>query len=89
MFSVTLSIALVVMVAIGGVRSLWGAVLGAVFITILPSFLGGYRQYAMLIYGLVLMLALMFMPEGIAGVFTALRDRVRQLHMHKAVGDRR
>ena len=88
MFSVTLSIALVVMVAIGGLRSLWGAVLGAVFITILPSFLGGYRQYAMLIYGIVLVLALMFMPEGIAGAVTAVREYLRRLRLRKAAEDR-
>jgi branched-chain amino acid transport system permease protein len=68
-FSVSLSIMLVIMVAIGGVSSLWGAVLGAVFITVLPSMLGAYRQYAMLVYGVVLVLALMFMPNGIAGFF--------------------
>lgn len=79
-FSVALSIMLVIMVAIGGVNSLWGAVLGAVFITVLPSMLGAYRQYAMLVYGIVLVLMLMFMPNGIAG---ALEDLVRW------IGDRR
>ncbi len=68
-FSVSLSIMLVIMVAIGGVSSLWGAVFGAVFVTVLPSMLGAYRQYAMLVYGVVLVLALMFMPNGIAGLF--------------------
>jgi branched-chain amino acid transport system permease protein len=71
-FSVSLSIMLVIMVAIGGVSSLWGAVLGAVFITVLPSMLGTYRQYAMLVYGVVLVLALMFMPNGIAGLFAGI-----------------
>ncbi|TAK82059.1 MAG: branched-chain amino acid ABC transporter permease [Betaproteobacteria bacterium] len=68
-FSVSLSIMLVIMVAIGGVNSLWGAVFGAVFVTVLPSMLGAYRQYAMLVYGVVLVLALMFMPNGITGLF--------------------
>lgn len=71
-FSVSLSIMLVIMVAIGGVSSLWGAVLGAIFITVLPSLLGTYRQYAMLVYGIILVLALMFMPNGIAGLFQDL-----------------
>lgn len=88
-FSVALSIMLVIMVAVGGVNSLWGAVLGAVFITVLPSMLGGYRQYAMLVYGLVLVLALMFMPNGIAGIFEDLarwwRDR-RALAQERAGG---
>jgi branched-chain amino acid transport system permease protein len=42
-FAVSLSVLLVIMVAVGGVKSLWGAVLGAVFITVLPSFLGAYK----------------------------------------------
>lgn len=75
-FSVALSIMLVIMVAVGGVNSLWGAVLGAVFITVLPSMLGAYRQYAMLVYGVVLVLALMFMPNGIAGVFENIARRI-------------
>lgn len=75
-FSVALSIMLVIMVAIGGVNSLWGAVLGAVFITVLPSMLGAYRQYAMLVYGLILVLALMFMPNGIAGLFETVMGRL-------------
>lgn len=75
-FSVALSIMLVIMVAIGGVNSLWGAVLGAIFITVLPSMLGAYRQYAMLVYGIVLVLMLMFMPNGIAGALQALMRRV-------------
>jgi branched-chain amino acid transport system permease protein len=77
-FSVALSILLVIMVAVGGVQSLWGAVLGAVFITVLPSLLGAYQQYAMLVYGLILVLVLMFMPEGLAGVGAALLERLRR-----------
>lgn len=75
-FSVSLSIMLVIMVAIGGVNSLWGAVLGAVFVTVLPSMLGAYRHYAMLVYGVVLVLALMFMPNGIAGFFDDMARRI-------------
>ena len=76
-FTVSLSILLVIMVAVGGVQSLWGAVLGAVFMTVLPSLLGAYRQYAMLVYGLILVLALMFLPNGIAGLASSIMARLR------------
>ena len=76
-FAVSLSVLLVIMVAVGGVKSLWGAVLGAIFITVLPSFLGAYKQYSMLVYGLILVLSLMFMPAGIAGVVGAIVRRLR------------
>jgi len=71
-FSVSLSVLLVIMVAVGGVRSLWGSVLGAIFITILPSLLGAYKQYSMLIYGTILILILMFLPDGIAGLIVSI-----------------
>lgn len=76
-FAVSLSVLLVIMVAVGGVKSLWGAVLGAIFITVLPSFLGVYKQYSMLVYGLILVLSLMFMPAGIAGVVGSIVRRLR------------
>ena len=76
-FSVNLSILLVIMVAVGGVHSLWGAVLGAVFITVLPSLLGAYPQFAMLVYGLVLFAVIMFMPEGLVGLVERMAARVR------------
>lgn len=77
-FSVSLSIVLVIMVAVGGVQSLWGAVVGAIFVTILPSLLGAYQQYGMLVYGLILVVVLMFMPEGIAGTSAAVVARFRR-----------
>ena len=75
-FSVSLSILLVIMVAVGGVQSLWGAVLGAVFITVLPSLLGRYQQYAMLVYGFVLFFILMFMPDGMVGLAARIASRL-------------
>ena len=75
-FAVSLSVLLVIMVAVGGVKSLWGAVLGAIFITVLPSFLGAYKQYSMLVYGLILVLVLMFLPDGIAGLVQSLLRRL-------------
>ena len=76
-FAVSLSVLLVIMVAVGGVKSLWGAVLGAIFITVLPSFLGAYKQYSMLVYGLILVASLMFMPAGIAGMVGSIVRRLR------------
>ncbi len=75
-FSVSLSVLLVIMVAVGGVRSLWGSVLGAIFITVLPSLLGAYKQYSMLVYGIILILVLMFLPDGIAGLGASVLKRL-------------
>lgn len=86
-FSVSLSILLVIMVAVGGVQSLGGAVLGAIFITVLPSLLGAYQQYAMLVYGVILVLVLMFMPDGIAGAGAAVLAWARRRRRSPGVLD--
>lgn len=75
-FTVSLSILLLIMVAVGGAQSLWGAVLGAVFITILPPLVGMYQRYNMLIYGVLLLAVLMFLPGGLAGGISALLKKV-------------
>ncbi len=59
------SILLVTMVAIGGMANVWGAVLGAVILTILPEYLRVFEDYDILIYGGILLLILMFMPQGL------------------------
>jgi branched-chain amino acid transport system permease protein len=72
-FSINVSILMVVMIAVGGMQSLRGALLGAVFLAVVPEFLrqlGG--SYAMLLYGALLTVVFMYLPDGVAGVLSAL-----------------
>jgi branched-chain amino acid transport system permease protein len=52
----------------GGRRSNAGQVVGGFFIAILPVLLADYVEYAVVIYSIVLMIILRFMPDGIVGV---------------------
>lgn len=61
----TQSVELATMVVLGGMGSTFGAVLGAVVLTILPQLLGGIRGYESLLYGLILMLTIIFLPRGL------------------------
>lgn len=73
-FGVGLSIELLVMVVIGSLSTLWGAVFGALFLTILPSLLEHLELYKLLIYGALLTVIMVFMPDGLAkAVFDAAR----------------
>ena len=75
-FSIFFSIQLVTMVLIGGLGSLWGAVLGAILLTILPEVLHVVKEYNVLIYGLILMAVLVFYPQGVLpGIQEGLRRR--------------
>ncbi|WP_460176189.1 branched-chain amino acid ABC transporter permease [Thermodesulfovibrio hydrogeniphilus] len=64
-FSLHYSILVLMMVIIGGMRSLWGAVVGALIITFLPEALRGFKEYDILVYGIVLTLSLLFLRNGI------------------------
>ena len=64
-FSLFVSILLLMMVVIGGGGSIWGALLGAGILTILPESLRAFRDFDILVYGIILMTILLFMPEGI------------------------
>lgn len=67
-FNVHMAIAMVTMLVVGGVRSSWGPVLGAIILTPLPEFLRGSLHYQHLLYGVVLVVILVFLPRGISSI---------------------
>lgn len=71
-FGPLVSIIIVVMAVIGGLASVWGAIFGAATVSILKyELLLGFGEWDIVIYGLILMLVMIFMPEGL---FVRLRD---------------
>ncbi len=74
-FGFGFSIDLVVMVIVGGSRSVWGGVLGALLLTILPEYLRALKDYDILVYGVVVIVVVMFAPTGIAGALESLARR--------------
>ncbi|GAI91973.1 unnamed protein product [marine sediment metagenome] len=60
------------MAVIGGLASVWGAIFGAATVSILKyELLLGFGEWDIVIYGLILMLVMIFMPEGL---FVRLRE---------------
>lgn len=72
-FSVSNSILLVVMVAIGGSGLYWGPVAGALIYTALPQLLLDYEDAELMLFGLGMLVVLIASPTGIAGAPAALR----------------
>ena len=64
-FGLFVSILLLMMVVIGGSGSIWGALLGAGILTVLPEYLRAFKDFDVLAYGIILMAILLFMPEGL------------------------
>jgi branched-chain amino acid transport system permease protein len=70
------SIELVTMVVLGGMASIFGAVIGAVLLTLLPQFLAAVEQYEAMILGVIMMGTMIFMPKGLLpSVLAALKQR--------------
>jgi branched-chain amino acid transport system permease protein len=61
------SIEIVAMVVLGGSGSITGAILAAVVLTWLPEQLRAVQEWRLVIYALVLILMMIFRPEGLLG----------------------
>ncbi len=66
-FDFVLSVLILAMVVLGGMGNIWGSVLGALVLGILPELLREFASYGMLIFGLLMILMMIFRPQGILG----------------------
>ena len=57
-FDFMMSVRIVTMVVIGGMASIWGSLLGASLLTLLPEWLHAFSDFEMVVYGLILMLVM-------------------------------
>jgi branched-chain amino acid transport system permease protein len=75
-FNVILSLELLIGVAVAGLGSLWGIVVGAAFVGLLPNLstsiphLGGHQD---VMYGLAVIVVMLVLPGGFAGLLARLR----------------
>lgn len=79
-YDLNFSITLVIGMVVGGAGTILGSILGAVVVEFLPNYAQKVAQ-AMpgLVYGVVLLLVMYFMPRGIAGFIYLARDKARSL----------
>lgn len=75
-FGIDLAIGIFLMLLLGGSGSMWGPVLGAAFYVAVPDLLSGIERYSAMVYGLVLLVVVIAMPDGLVGVFRKGSDAV-------------
>jgi len=73
------SILLLMMVVVGGAGTIWGALLGAAVLTLLPEYLRGLEDFEVLAYGAILMIVLLYMPQGILEGMRSLLGKGKRL----------
>jgi len=76
-FDFMFSIKLVTMVVVGGMASIWGAVFGAATLTLLPEVLVVFHDYDIVIFGLILMVVMIFLPQGLTRGALDLLEKYR------------
>lgn len=64
LFSILLVMTIVTMVYAGGIATVYGAAGGAVVLSLLGELLRDLGAYRLLVYGVILMLVLFFLPQG-------------------------
>jgi branched-chain amino acid transport system permease protein len=78
-FYFAITINLIVMVVAGGIGTLGGPILGAVIFTILPEVLRASDQFRLIIFALLLVLIVRFIPGGIMPYLALAWERIKKL----------
>jgi len=75
-FDPTTSFVIISMVVIGGLGSIWGAILGALYLEGLPAIFGSNQTIQFITSGLGLLAFILYLPGGLAEVLTRSGDLV-------------
>ncbi len=62
---------------LGGLKALSGALFGAAILTILPHYFYVFREWEFMFLGLLIVVTIVFMPDGIANLFNIRTSLVR------------
>lgn len=83
MFTFDMSTTYIIIVMLGGVNDSFGVLVGSLLINMLPEWLRPLRQYIRLIYGVGVILLMIFMPMGLAGLPKKIMAKVKEATRRK------
>lgn len=78
MFHLFESVTSLLMVVSGGLGSIVGVIVSAIFFTVVPELMRDLQDYRMVTYGALLVIIMIFMPDGLAGAARAAMRRLRR-----------
>ena len=64
-FGLNMSVAIILFVIFGGIETFWGAILGAVVLSLLPDLFRFLKDWYLFVYGLLFVLLMIFRPQGV------------------------
>jgi branched-chain amino acid transport system permease protein len=81
------SILFILGVVVGGAGTLWGPVIGALIVILLPEFLSDFAEYRLLLFGSLLLGVLWAAPRGIVGTVAGWLSAENPAPARKGTGD--
>lgn len=75
-FGIDLVIGLFLMLLLGGIGSMWGPVVGAAVYVALPEVVSGLEEHSTIAYGVLLLITIMVLLDGVVGGLGRLRYRI-------------
>jgi len=87
-FTIIEMITLLLMVVLGGIGNIWGGVIGAIVVTVIYDQTKDYYFYQPLIFGISMVLLVVFMPRGIGGLIEhkIVKQKFIKQHEDKEIG---
>lgn len=85
-FSSSVQLKLVIMSMLGGIQNVFGALIGAFVVNALPEVLRSVQGFVNLLYGAILVLLMIFMPQGLVGVFQKFFAWIKNLSRKEREG---
>ena len=74
-----------VCIVIGGRGSIWGPFLGTIILAALPELSGSLAHWGQFFYGVLLLLVVLLIPEGVGSAFVLLKEKLRPRKREKQV----
>jgi ABC-type branched-subunit amino acid transport system ATPase component/ABC-type branched-subunit amino acid transport system permease subunit len=84
-FTAELSIFFLLVIILGGAGSLWGPVIGTVAFFVIPELMTGLASWRMLVYGIGLLLLMIYAPKGLEGALRSLLRTIPSVRRTKAL----
>ena len=84
-FVFELSMFFFVCIVIGGRGSMWGPFIGTVVLAALPELAGTLAHWGQFFYGVLLLLVVLLIPEGVGSAFVLLKEKYRPQKREKHV----
>jgi branched-chain amino acid transport system permease protein len=85
--SIDISVQAAVIAVLGGAATVWGPLIGSVVLTLCSEvFKAFFKEAHLLIYGVLLVVVVLFLPEGLVSIFARIRDAISRARVRGSHG---